>query len=443
MDNFRVVLIVCAFGCGKVAAPPPTTPTCDTAGQFTQSTTADFTTNVNTGVVTYMDQIRLGDDLQTGSGGDGDLTVSANMSLPGATYQYTSVTIAAGVTLTITGTTPLVIESSGPVMIAGTIDASGMGGGSGTPTGTAFGSGGAGGPGGSRGGDGILIGSPSNGNVGLGTGGGGAGIGWSGGGGGGHAVAGAASGASNGGGIAGVTYGSAMLTTLEGGSGGGGGSGGKACGSGGGGGGGGMIRIDAPSIAIATGGVIRADGGAGGSDGARNCGGGGGGSGGSIVLRTRDLTVAGTVSAAGGLGGQSTEAGAPDYGVGGGGAVGRLRFDAETSDLTAGTVTPAPGAQGQPQLATMGTTVTAPITATDLCAWGVLTYTVDQPAGSTIEIDVLDATGAMLVPNVASGTDLDSMVPATTSIMLQAQLSSNGQATPTLEDWTVDFDTSD
>src|SRR5579871_4286189 len=110
MDRLRFAfgLALLGFGCGKVEPPA-----CDTPHQFSQSSSVDFAGNTNASVVTTMDQVQLADDLATGDSSDGPLDVEADMMLPGGTYQYTDVTIANGVTLTVTGTQPLVIQASG------------------------------------------------------------------------------------------------------------------------------------------------------------------------------------------------------------------------------------------------------------------------------------------------------------------------------------------
>lgn len=278
-----------------------------------------------------------------GTGVDGAYAPSSSTTLAGGTYNYTSFTIPAGVTITVTGASPLVIYSEGAVNIDGTLNANGANG----INGVTFSNGGAGGlgvAGGGNGGAGSFS-SPSGPITGVaGTGQGGLntqGAGWSGGGGAGYAAVGASSGGV--GGFGGPAYGTAPISGVDAGSGGGGGSGGYDCGAGGGGGGGGYISMSAPSITISASGVISANGGNGGSDGTGNCGGGGGGSGGSIWLSAPSMTHNGVISATGGLGGISTLVGAPYYGVGGVGSIGRLRLDYNGMLAGSGTNTPAIG----------------------------------------------------------------------------------------------------
>ena len=96
-----------------------------------------------------------------GDGSDGALTVSGNTTLAGGTYQYSTVTVEAGATLTVTGNTPLVINATGVVAIGGAIVAVGANGTDGQ-FGTQGGTGGAGATGGGQGGNGgfALMGDP-------------------------------------------------------------------------------------------------------------------------------------------------------------------------------------------------------------------------------------------------------------------------------------------
>ena len=278
--------------------------------------------------------------IDCGTGTDGVFTAANNVTLAGGTYNYTSFTINAGVTVTVTGNSQLVIYSTGGVNILGTLNANGGTGGNGVTFST-FGLGGVGVAGGANGGDGVYIGSPNPGVAGFGTGAGGGGGGWSGGGGAGYAVNGNSSGGA--GGFGGVAYGNVQITPIVAGSGGGGGSGGNSCGSGGGGAGGGVIYIaTCGTLNIGAAGAILANGGNGGTDGGGNCGGGGGGSGGSVWLVAGTLNNTGTISAVGGIGGTTTIFGPPYYGNGGAGAVGRVRLDF-VSNTGSGLVNPAAG----------------------------------------------------------------------------------------------------
>lgn len=283
---------------------------------------------------------------ETSTGSDGAYNATVNTTLAGGVYNYTTFNINSGVTVSVTGTQPLIIKCTGAVTINGILNASGGNGGNGVTFST-FGAGGIGVAGGGNGGDGTystslggMLASPGAGPGGVNN----QGNGWSGGGGAGYSAAGSASGGSTGG-FGGPAYGNINISGLESGSGGGGGSGGYSCGSGGGGAGGGLIYIySASSISIGAAGSIRVNGGNGGSDGAGNCGGGGGGSGGSIFLRAPSMTHNGTLQANGGSGGVSNVAGPPYFGTGATGAAGRIRLDYNGSLSGSGTASPSVGA---------------------------------------------------------------------------------------------------
>ena len=282
--------------------------------------------------------------LNCGTGANGAYLASSNTTLAGGTYNYTSFTINSGVTVTVTGSQPLVIYCTGNVVINGILNGNGGNGGNGVTFST-FGIGGVGVAGGANGGNGVYIGSGAAGQNGGGAGAGTGGLGWSGGGGAGFTAVGANSGGS--GGFGGPVYGTPNLSPIYGGSGGGGGSGGNSCGSGGGGAGGGIIQIQAcGSITIGASGSVLSNGGNGGSDGTGNCGSGAGGSGGTIWLSSSgSITNNGSVSAIGGAGGSTTIPGPPYYGVGGTGSVGRIRLD-YSSVSGSGTYSPAVGYTG-------------------------------------------------------------------------------------------------
>lgn len=277
-----------------------------------------------------------------GNGSQGAMHVTANMSLPGGTYNYTSFSVDTGVTVTVTGTQPLIINATSAVAISGTIAARGGAGTDGV-TYSQAGQGGTGVAGGGNGGNGIYSDNsgPLSASAGSGQGAGVEGAGWSGGGGAGYAANGGSSGGV--GGAGGPAYGDANLGTLLAGSGGGGGSGGYSCGGGGGGAGGGAIQLaSCSSITMNSGSIITVDGGNGGSDGAGNCGGGGGGSGGAIVLSAPSVTNNGLLSSVGGLGGTSAVPNAPYWGAGGIGSSGRIRVTSVGAVLGgAGSATPA------------------------------------------------------------------------------------------------------
>ncbi len=253
-------------------------------------------------------------------------------------YNFTTITIPAGVTLKIQEKNlrkkgSLVWLASGAVQINGTIDVSGGDGhpaGNLTLTNQAFSDPG---PGGYSGGLGGTQTSPPT--PGSGPGGGQSGLVVGGPGcDGAHAVDFV---------FCAQAYGNRALIPLRGGSGGGGAIGGPAVGAGSGGGaGGGAIRI-ASSSSISIAGAILANGGNGGTpnpSGYR----GGGGSGGAIHLIAPAISGAGLLSVAGGAGGNS---------------FGRLRLEAFTQAFT-GTYAPTPGQFFAPQF---GTPYALPVTA--------------------------------------------------------------------------------
>src|ERR1041385_8407477 len=94
--------------------------------------------------------------LNCGNGADGVYSATTNTTLEGGTYNFSSFSIAAGVTVTVTGSSPLVIQCTGPVNIQGTLSANGGNGGDGVTFST-FGVGGVGVAGGANGGDGVYI----------------------------------------------------------------------------------------------------------------------------------------------------------------------------------------------------------------------------------------------------------------------------------------------
>ncbi len=278
-----------------------------------------------------------------GTGADGAFHATNNVSLPGGTYNYTTFTIDAGMTVAVTGNQPLIIKCTGKVLIDGILDASGGNGGSGI-TSVSGGAPGIGVAGGHDGGAGIILGTAAPGLNGTGPGAGGFGDVWGGGGGGGYGAAGQFGTGYNGGpiGPGGPQYGVNYLVNYDGGSGGGSGSGGNNCGSGGGGAGGGIILIrSCDTIQVTGSGVISANGGHGGSDGAGSCGGGGGGSGGTIWLASPTMIQDGNLQAFGGLGGSTVQT---TGGEGGMGAIGRIRLDYNTlaGNMT-GNASPTPG----------------------------------------------------------------------------------------------------
>lgn len=261
-----------------------------------------------------------------GDASDGILLVKNDTTIAGAEYNFSSVTINAGRTLTISGDSSLRIRSTGKVTVAGTLSLNGTNGTNGV-TFLSAGQAGIGVASGADGGNGYYHGSlVGSGQNGAGSGSGSGGASFSGGGGAGFSTIGTSS--SGPGGTGGPAYGNTILIPGFGGSGGAGGGGGNGCGSGGGGGGGGYLLIaSCDSIAVASTGIIRANGGNGGSDGGGNCGGGGGGSGGSIWLSGIHIRNLGSVTATGGAGGTATVIGDP----GGAGSSGRIRRNYLTS----------------------------------------------------------------------------------------------------------------
>jgi len=284
-----------------------------------------------------------------GDGSDGEFAPIGDLVLNGANgpFQYTSVNIPEGVTITVVGAAPLEMLVQGEVFIGGVISVAGGAGD--TALGVAGGNepaGGAGVAGGSSGGNGAPGGSESGydgGGAGPGTGGfPGTNVNQASPGGGGGFGAPGTDGASNnplGEGTGGEEYGSSDLAELVGGSGGGGGGphdktpGVPGAGNGqidvedapgaGGGGGGGAVAIRAGGE-ITVSGKVDADGGDGGMG--DFSGGGGGGSGGAILLESAaKLTLAeGILTARGGKGDICTDTNQLSWCYAGDGGGGRI-----------------------------------------------------------------------------------------------------------------------
>jgi hypothetical protein len=306
----------------------------------------------------------------TGADGPFSPTVNTVVQLPpSGIFNYTTVSIPAGVTVTYqrnTTNSAVVILTTGDVSIAGTLNVSGAT----APAAGAAGDGnqgddtqpGKGGPGGFDGGKGGTAnntgptGVPVNlAGAGLGPGGGGGGakyfanfpcvfgasaiIGGSGGG-----FGAAAGNVQNpvptcnppvAGYLGGTSYGSSLLLPLIGGSGGGGGGGGLTFDGAGGGGGGGAILIASSGTVTVTGSLLANGGGGGSSAGGGFGGTGGGGSGGAIRIIATTIAGNGTISAAGGAaGGYGTTSGDNGFNATAG-APGRVRLEAETITRTA------------------------------------------------------------------------------------------------------------
>lgn len=320
-----------------------------------------------------------------GTGNDGAYDATSNTTIAGGTYNFSSFRIRPGVTVTVTGSAPLVVLSKGEVLIEGALNLRGGDGGEGPPANSPGGVGGAGGGGGGgAGGAGgfytstYLQHTPGSGGAGGGPGGGvqawDDGIG-PGGGGGGFATPGGQGGTATccasrcsgfwsppyelAGSAGGSAYGAAPMAQLLGGSGGGGGGfGGADNGSGGGGGGGGgAVKIVATTIKVP--GTIDARGGLGGDEyPGRDGGAGGGGSGGSVWLRAASVQASGSVLATGGAGGSTSIGGSCGLGgVGGTGAPGRIQIDAGS---VSGSTSPAYGVGSTGDLATATWELTQP-----------------------------------------------------------------------------------
>lgn len=87
--------------------------------------------------------------------------------------------------------------------------------------------------------------------------------------------------------------------------------------------------------------------------------------------------------------------------------------------------------------------ITPAITKTANNGWGTLTYNIDvSPSGTYVSIDILNANGGgLLASNVASGTDLSTIIsPLISSIKLRGTLgNSDFCQTPKIYDWTVSW----
>ncbi|MBI4833355.1 MAG: hypothetical protein HY811_00845 [Planctomycetes bacterium] len=224
--------------------------------------------------------------------------------------------------------------------------------------------------------------------------------------------------------------------------GGGGGAGGAVCNTNygtsrngaSGGSGAGIIFISANTLNTASGASITANGANGSSASTATGsfpGAGGGGAGGSIILYAMTVNNSGNIIANGGTGGTVQYAG----GNGGGGrtfaAYNSFNGAAPTPNYSSGTLLMG--------YSSSGTYISPLINPTGLVSWGVLTYTKNTPADTTFTVDVLKAEdNSVLVANVASGTNLASVILNYTLIKLRANLAtSNPIATSTLSDWGI------
>jgi hypothetical protein len=285
----------CPLGCGDTP-----TPHCKgffpsgavTNADLTVAGTADITIAANAVLNTDNGTI----DNVRGATGDAtmpDLKGGVNFRIVNnvAIFNFSSLTVPTGVTLTLKGAHAVALVATTDINIVGVVDARGY-------TGTTLCMGGAAGPGG-----GIGAATSNGAGMGGGTKGTGSGSYGSGGGGGGFGDVGGRGGNISGavGGAAGGVYGNATLAPLIGGSGGGSSSAGN-----GGGGGGAVQLVAGGKIVIGTGAAVGGvnAGGCGGIGGYFGSGGGGGGSGGAIIVEAPVVQIAAKgVLAANGAGG--------------------------------------------------------------------------------------------------------------------------------------------
>lgn len=276
------------------------------------------------------------------TGTNGAFSPAADTTLTAGTFNYTTINIPAGVTVTINpATDPTVVAvmlARGTVTINGTLSVSGSAGGNGlaSVTNTSVGKGG---PGGFAGGQG---GTPSGNNPSYG----GPGLG-----------------PFSGNGYAYGGYGATAifntfnsLMPMIGGSGGGGGGSyntnpliPSSSGGAGGGGGGGLVVCSGSTIvgSITIAGTISAKGGNGGN-GLNSSFGGGGGGGGTVRLIADAITGVGTITALGGLGGTNGTSTPVGYPIGTVGANGLIRFECFSCAFTGSTVSSPSPAMAQP-----------------------------------------------------------------------------------------------
>jgi len=351
---------------------------------------------------------------------------------PSGIFNYTSVNIPAGVTVTYrknANNTPVTMLVSGDVTIAGAIDISGKPSQNvGTSLLADYTAPGVGGPGGFDGGRGGLSQVNSNAGSGLGPGGAGGGSrngycsGYAqGGGGGGYKAAGAMNSSGSGycansssnTGTPGASYGTDFLVPLLGGSGGGGGAGSDTYQGSGGGGGGGAILIAASGTVNLTGSIV-ANGGKAGSPAnttvsAGACG--GSGSGGAIRIVAFNITGSGALS----VGGGASCSGFSQYTAGGAGGNGRINtrvvttgtlnvagFPTLTISSVAGISVPAaPIGSGDVTLPTdQPNPVTVVVTTTGVPVTNTVTVTMTPDRGAT----PVKVTSPALTGTVASAT---------------------------------------
>jgi hypothetical protein len=95
-----------------------------------------------------------------------------------------------------------------------------------------------------------------------------------------------------------------------------------------------------------------------------------------------------------------------------------------------------------PSYAPSGSSTATVVPANWVEHWGELTYTTATPAGTSLTVDVLDSSDALLAADVSSGTALESLtgVASQRALRLRANfLSAEPSLTPTLSDWTITF----
>lgn len=245
-------------------------------------------------------------------------------------------------------------------------------------------------------------------------------------------------------------YGNLDILPLIGGSGGGGASGGFTTAGSGGGGGGGAILI-ASSTTVKVNGELKANGGNSGSINSASGGGsGGGGAGGAIRIIATTVSGNGVISADAGQAGTVTipDYSWPQYSKGGNGSVGRIRFEAENFLRTTAT-TPSyslaspgdlfvPGLPGvritsvaavsAPAIPTGNADIVLPITTGNPVTVNIASNGV--PIGNTVKVTVIPSTGnpVSVVSSALSGTENSATATATVDLpegpsVLQAEVS--------------------
>lgn len=338
----------CPLGCATsspahcmVMYPTPPVANADLSTQFVMPTTFSGTVTVHTDTGQIETNIRAPNNNTANNEIHAGIAYRKQGNLGIFTFQ--TLTIADGATVHLVGANPVAFVSQGDMKILGVVDAQGPCGGVAVA-------------------GGFLGGSPNN--PGQGPGGGAAGVSGNGGAGAGHGDVGGNAGSGTNIAMGGAAYDLPTLISLEGGSGGGGGAGSNA---GNGGSGGGAIQLVSGGTITIGGGTAKGGvnaGGCGASQSFFGQGGGGGGSGGAILIEAINIALAsnGVLAANGGSGsgdglngvnGQfsamaATPGGSPGFGgagtvtagmaggagspnPGGGGAVGFVRLNSQTA----------------------------------------------------------------------------------------------------------------